>query len=189
VYELRGTIGHGGPGSEGPANHAFFSWLTDPEKNGGGALVDFGCYGAAWSLWYLGPPETVYARAYHLQPARFPKVEDRALIELGYKQGDTTIDASWDLPRAFQDLEVIGRKGTLTMTHEEVTLRQGNRKPAEKPAEPLPPNRAAPLATMVNAVRTHTEPGGITGLDLNVEVMRIIEAAKKSVETGQAVPY
>ncbi len=44
VYRLRGVVGHGGPGSEGPRNSFFFAWLTDPVKNGAGALMDFGCY-------------------------------------------------------------------------------------------------------------------------------------------------
>src|SRR6516164_7087211 len=43
VYRLHGIVGHGGPGSTGPRNAAFFAWLTDPVKNGAGALMDFGC--------------------------------------------------------------------------------------------------------------------------------------------------
>ncbi len=32
---------------------AFFAWLTDPELNGGGALFDFGCYGADLMTWLM----------------------------------------------------------------------------------------------------------------------------------------
>ena len=53
-------------------------------KNGGGALVDFGCYNALWSLWYMGRPESVYAEAIHLRPETFPKVEDSAVLVLKY---------------------------------------------------------------------------------------------------------
>ena len=75
----------------------FFAWLTDPVKNGAGALMDFGCYNALWSLWYLGKPETVYAHANHLRPETFPKVEDNADLILGYKNGVGIFEASWDL--------------------------------------------------------------------------------------------
>src|SRR5947209_3463331 len=85
VYRLRGVVGHGGPGSEGVRNKYFFAWLTDPVQNGAGALMDFGCYNALWSLWYLGRPDSVYAEANHLQPERFPKVEDNATLVLHYK--------------------------------------------------------------------------------------------------------
>ncbi|RYX99191.1 Gfo/Idh/MocA family oxidoreductase, partial [bacterium] len=37
--------GHQGPKEIGVSKE-FLSWLTDPDKNGAGALVDFGCYGA-----------------------------------------------------------------------------------------------------------------------------------------------
>jgi predicted dehydrogenase len=73
-WRLHGIVGHSGPGSEGVRNKYFFEWLTDPTKNGGGALMDFGCYNALWSLWYLGPPKTVFAEVDHLRPDRFPKV-------------------------------------------------------------------------------------------------------------------
>jgi predicted dehydrogenase len=74
-WRLHGIVGHGGPGSSGPGKY-FFEWLTDPVKNGAGALMDFGCYNALWSLWYMGRPESVYAEAIHLRPETFPKVED-----------------------------------------------------------------------------------------------------------------
>ncbi|WP_235843189.1 Gfo/Idh/MocA family protein [Maribacter hydrothermalis] len=37
--------GHKGPKKIGVSNE-FLEWLTDPELNGGGAITDFGCYGA-----------------------------------------------------------------------------------------------------------------------------------------------
>lgn len=37
--------GHGGPVEIG-VNQEFLDWLLDPVQNGGGALTDFGCYGA-----------------------------------------------------------------------------------------------------------------------------------------------
>ena len=68
VWRLRGIVGHGGPGAQGPRNQVFFEWLTDPVNNGAGALMDFGCYNALWSLWYLRKPESVYAQLNHLRP-------------------------------------------------------------------------------------------------------------------------
>src|SRR5688500_14902278 len=31
----------------------FLNWLTDPKKNGGGAIIDFGCYGANLMTWLM----------------------------------------------------------------------------------------------------------------------------------------
>lgn len=188
VYRLRGVVGHGGPSADGPRNSFFFEWLTDPEKNGAGALMDFGCYNALWSLWYMGRPRTVYARADHLQPERFPKVEDNATLVLGYKDGVGIFEGSWDLPRSFQDLELFGRSASATMINGRVELRKGRAAAAEAvQIDPLPKERATPLAYMANAIQTRQPPDGMVALDINVQVVEIIDAAKESIKSGKEV--
>lgn len=187
VWRLRGIVGHGGPGSKGARSQYFFEWLTDPVANGAGSLMDFGCYNALWSLWYLGRPEKVYAHVNHLRPETFPKVEDNATMILSYKDGVGLFEGSWDLPRGYQDLEVFGLQGGLYMRNGSVELRKG-RESTEINLQPLPPERAEPIAYMIHRIRTKTAPEGLVGLDLNVGVNEIIEAAKMSVKSGRAVP-
>lgn len=187
VWRLRGIVGHGGPGGPTGLNKYFFEWLTDPVKNGAGALVDFGCYNALWSLMYLGRPSTVYAVSHRLRPDEFPKVEDTSLLVLSYPKGVAVLEASWDLPRSFQDLELFGRKGSLYMTSRSVELRQGREPAREIPAPALAPEKAEPIAYMIHCIESKTEPEGMTSLDLNVGVMEIIDAAKESIRTGRAV--
>jgi predicted dehydrogenase len=186
VYRLRGVVGHGGPGSEGARNKHFFGWLTDPEKNGAGALMDFGCYNALWSLWYLGPPESVFAQVNHLQPERFPKVEDNATLLLHYKNAEGIFEGSWDLPRSFQDLEVFGRQGVLYMQNGKVELKKG-REVKELPIEPLPAGRSKPIAYMVEVLKSGKSVEGLVAVDINVGVNEIIDAAKESIRTGKVV--
>jgi predicted dehydrogenase len=187
VWRLRGIVGHGGPGSQGPRSQYFFAWLTDPDKNGAGALIDFGCYNALWSLWYLGRPEKVYAHVNHLRPEIFPKVEDNSTLILSYKEGVGLFEGSWDLPRSFQDLEVFGLEGSIHITREAAELRPGREQPRPVKADPLPPERAEPIAHMIHAVTKEQPLGDLVSLDMNVEVVRIMEAAKESVKTGAAV--
>jgi len=186
VWRVRGVVGHGGPGSQGARSKYFFDWLTDPDKNGAGALMDFGCYNALWSLWYLGRPDSVYAQVNQLRPETFPKVEDNSTMILSYKNGVALVEGSWDLPRSFQDLEVFGLRGSLYMTSGKVELRRG-RETKEVPLEPLPPERAEPIAFMMQAIKSGKPIEGLTAIDMNVGVAEIIEAAKMSVKTGQAV--
>ncbi|HUQ90894.1 MAG TPA: Gfo/Idh/MocA family oxidoreductase [Bryobacteraceae bacterium] len=187
VWRLRGIVGHGGPGSGSGLNKTFFDWLTDPEKNGGGALMDFGCYNALWSLWYLGKPETVYAHTNQLRPGEFPKVEDNATMILSYKNGVGLFEGSWDLPRSFQELEVFGLKGSVFMRNGKVELRQGRGDAADVPLDALPPERSEPLAYMAHCIRTKRPPDGMLAIDINVDVVEIIEAARRSVKDGKAV--
>jgi predicted dehydrogenase len=187
VWRLHGIVGHGGPGSEGVASKYFFAWLTDPVQNGAGALMDFGCYNALWSLWYLGRPETVYATVNHLRPERFPKVEDNADLILSYKNGVGIFEGSWDLPRGFQDLEVFGLAGSLNMRDGKVELRAKG-KLEDLQLAPLDADRAEPVAYLVSRMKASQPLDGLVALPINVGVVEIIEAARQSVETGRAVP-
>lgn len=187
IYRIRGVVGHGGPGGPTGLNKWFFEWLTDPVKNGGGALVDFGCYNALWSLWYLGKPTTVYATVNKLRPEEFPKVEDNATIILHYPKAVAVLEGSWDLPRSFQDLEVFGRQGSIYMTRQKVEVRPSRGPALDAKIEPLKPEAAEPIANMIHCIETKTEPGGMVGIDINVQVVQILDAAKESIRTGRAV--
>ena len=188
VWRLHGVVGHGGPSSQGTRNKAFFDWLTDPVENGAGSLVDFGCYNALWSLWYMGRPTKVYAQVNHLRPETFPKVEDNADLLLSYPNGVGIFEGSWDLPSSYQDLEVFGIGGRIYMRNGHVTLHKSGRdgKDQELPLEQLPPERADPIAYMVDAIRKNKPIEGMTALDINVGVTEIIDAAKESIKTGRA---
>ena len=192
VYRLHGVVGHGGPGSEGARNKFFFEWLTDPVKNGAGALMDFGCYNALWSIWYLGMPKTVYATAVHLRPDRFPKVEDAATLVLSYPNAVGIFEGSWDLPRSFQDLEIFGRPdaatppGSLYMTHTSVQMQVGREKRDLK-IDPLAADESEPVAYMASRIQAGKPIEGLTGIDINVKVIRIIDLAKESIKTGRPI--
>ena len=58
----------------------FLAWLTDPKLNGGGALFDFGCYGADLMTWFMDGrrPDTVTAVTQHFKPDVYPRVDDEA---------------------------------------------------------------------------------------------------------------
>lgn len=188
VFRLHGVVGHGGPGGPTGLNKYFFDWLTDPVKNGAGALVDFGCYNALWSLWYLGRPEKVWAQVNQLRPQDFPKVEDNATLILSYKNGVGIFEGSWDLPRSFQDLEIFGRRGSLFVKNGLVEVRKGRGEPEKLAIPPLPEGENEPIAYMIRALETRKAPDGLVGLEMNLGVVEIIEAAKRSLTTGQAVP-
>lgn len=187
VFRIRGIVGHGGPGNATGLNKWFFEWLTDPVKNGAGALVDFGCYNALWSLWYLGRPESVFAHSNQLRPAEFPKVEDNSVMMLNYKRGVAILEGSWDLPRSFQDLEVFGRDGSVYMSRAQLEYRKGRGQAQNMPLEPLPAGSEEPIAAMIKQIETGKEASPVTALEINAGVVEILDAAKESIRTGRAV--
>jgi predicted dehydrogenase len=192
VWRLHAVQGHGGPGN--PKTSPFVAWLADPVKNGGGALVDFGCYLVNWSLWLKGMPQSVYAVANHLKPELFPEVEDNATIILNFKDGVAILEATWDMPPAQRPVnEIFGAKGSIVgnMVRTAATAAGGSGRGAQPgdplTVTPLPPERAEPIAYMVDRIRNKKPLDGPSALELNVQVQEVLEAAYLSIKTGRAV--
>jgi len=91
--------GHKGP-EEIRVNPEFLDWLTDPVLNGGGAVTDFGCYGADLITWIMKgeKPESVNAVLKQYKPSVYPKVDVDATIILSYPSMTGIINASWNWP-------------------------------------------------------------------------------------------
>ena len=73
-------------------------WLIDPELNGGGALVDYGCNGANIMTWLTGgeKPVSVSAVTRTYKPEIYSEVDDDASIMVSYADSQAIIYASWN---------------------------------------------------------------------------------------------
>jgi len=184
--------GHPGPVAIG-VNPEFLEWLTDPVHNGGGALTDFGCYGADLMTWLMGGrrPDRVTAVTQRLQPTLYPKVEDEATVILTWPEAQGIIQASWNWPFSRKDTHVYGEKG-YALAEDASRLRvRLDRQDGERVIEveaPAPP-RDDPFAYLAAVVRGGLEPGPaeLSSLELNLTVMEILDAARRSAETGRTV--
>jgi predicted dehydrogenase len=184
--------GHEGPREIGVSNE-FFDWLTDPVQNGGGALMDFGCYGAnLMTLLMNGElPTSVTAVTSQFKPHIYPKVEDEATIVLNYPTAQCIIQASWNWPFARKDMEVYGENGYI-ITKDNNNMRAKGKKGMEIEY------RLTPLET-----QTYTSPflyfadvikgkikvpaNGTYSMENNLIVVKILEAARTSAKTGKTV--
>ena len=162
VWRLHGVVGHGGPSPGNSVRRVFFDWLTDPDANGAGALVDFGIYNATWAVWHLGMPERVYSTTHQLQPEKFPKVDDNAVLVLSYPNQVGVFEASWNLPRGFQQLEIFGDKGSLSLNRTELNYRDGRKESVPVDLGTLDAAASNPIRYMIDRVtrderaRTHS---------------------------------
>ena len=187
VWRLHGVVGNAGPSPRDLRRKVFFDWLTDPEANGAGSLVDFGIYGAIWAAWHKGLPSRVYAAVHSLQPDRFPKVEDNAVMVLSYPDGVGIFEGSWNLPRGFQQLELFGTSGSLSLDRTALTRRDGRKRAASVEPAPLPTSDSHPIRYIVDRVSAGEPLQHIVALDVNVDGVHILEAAKRSAECRCAV--
>jgi predicted dehydrogenase len=198
VGELRKLVvrdGHRGPKQIG-VGPEFLDWLTDPELNGAGALMDFGCYGANLSTWLLKGqrPISITAITQQLNPADNPKVDDEATIILTYPNSQTIIEASWNWPIGRKDMEIYGLTGAIFADdakqlrvrmaegysgYQEEIYRLGER------AKPFDD----PFSVLFAVVRgtTKLEAFDLYSLENNLIVMEILEAAKESAASGKTV--
>jgi predicted dehydrogenase len=183
--------GHQGPKEIGCSTN-FLNWLTDPVLNGGGALNDFGCYGADLATWLLDGQKPISVRAvtHQIKPDVYPKVEDDATVVITYPKATVILEPSWNWPFNVKDLEIYGKTGYVKVpVPDKLLVRDGGKKSDETEINPPPltGSNADPLSYLTAVVRGDIQPTGLSSLDINMTVVEILDAAHKSARTGKSV--
>jgi len=193
IGDLRKFVAH--DGHRGPkeinVGADFMKWLGDPKLDGGGALYDFGCYGADLVTWMMDgqSPDTVTAVAQQIKPDEYPNVDDEATIILTYPKAQAIIQASWNWPIGRKDIELYGQTGTVkTVLRDNIIVQRGEQqKPEELAAKPL----AAPYDDSIKYLRAvvldKMKPEGPSSLRINLVVAEILDRARESAETGKTI--
>lgn len=192
IGEIRKMVvhdGHRGPKEIG-CSEDFLRWLTDPTLNGGGALTDFGCYGADLMTWLMKGqrPTSVFAVTQQIKPSIYPKVDDEATIILTYPNAQGIIQASWNWPYDRKDMEIYGQSGQLLIPRRDaIKLRSGSSAEKDETPSALQGPAADPLSNLAAVVRGQMKPSGLSSLEVNMVVTEILDAARQSARTGQRV--
>ncbi len=181
--------GHSGPKEIG-VGPEFLNWLTDPKLNGGGALFDFGCYGADLMTWLMDGqrPETVTAVTQQIKPQVYPHVDDEATIILTYPKAQAIVQASWNWPFDRKDMEVYGQTGyVITVKRDDIRVRRagGAEEQVAAKAVPAPYDNSLSFlkAVLVDGIKTD----GPSSLETNVTVTEILDAARRSAASGKTI--
>ncbi|HLK03171.1 MAG TPA: Gfo/Idh/MocA family oxidoreductase [Candidatus Acidoferrum sp.] len=183
--------GHRGPKEIG-VGPEWLPWLTDPVQNGGGALFDFGCYGADFStvLMHGQAPISVTAIAQTEKPDVYPKVDDEATVILRYAKAQTVLMPSWNWPYSRNDIEVYGATGyAAAVGADSLRFRYAGEKAESTTKSPAPPKALSnSLDYLVGVLHGETKPNGDpSSLETNVTVVQILDAARKSAQTGKTI--
>jgi glucose-fructose oxidoreductase len=198
IGEIRKVVihdGHNGP-KEINVEPEFLAWLTDPKLDGGGALFDFGCYGADLMTWLMDGerPQTVTAVTQHIKPEIYPHVDDEATIILTYPRAQAIVQASWNWPFGRKDMEVYGENGyVLTVRRDNLLVRRAGKGKREDTVEdqvatdPLLPPNDNPLSYFRAVILNGAKPDALSSLETNVTVVEILDAARRSAESGKTI--
>jgi glucose-fructose oxidoreductase len=185
--------GHEGP-REINVEPEFLNWLTEPAQNGAGALFDFGCYGAdLMTVLMRGqPPTSVTAVTQTDKPDIYPRVDDDATIILRYPKTQAVLMPSWNWSFSRKDSEVYGTAGyAITVGPDHLRVRyHGQDAESQLTAPPLPTAESNSLDYLAAVLHNQIDPeatADLSSLKTNIIVMQILEAARRSAQTGTTI--
>jgi predicted dehydrogenase len=188
IRKMVALDGHRGPKEIG-VGPEFLGWLTDPVKNGAGALFDFGCYGANLMTWMMDNqrPLTVNAVTQQMKPAVYPHVDDEATILLTYPRAQGIIQASWNWPFDRKDFEVYGERGLAVGSRNGLRVRMENEQEHAVTPDPRAPDEQDALSHLIEVARGARKPNALSSLQNNVIVTEILAAARESARSRRTI--
>ncbi len=166
-----------------------FEWWHQAEA-GGGALLDYCCYGACMSRWFLGTsPISAYGMKANFN-SHYGNAEDYATITVRYPEAVSIVEGSWTtLSTGIPNGPIVyGLEGTLVVDGPEVRIYKTRHKTEPDKvfvADPLPENRN----TLGKEVLHHLETGEALhptlDLPVNLDAMSILDAGIRSAQSGK----
>jgi len=182
VFHLRFRNGHHGPKEIG-CDEYFVGWLYDEAKNGGGAIADFGSYGAALARWYFGMPESVFCIR-HNATKDYEVSDDHAILLLKYPKMTVQIEGTW-ATNGFDsgsNCVVHGSEGTLAAHGDKLEHAKGWSPKEFVECPPLA--TTSPAEYFLACIGTGNAPDGVLNPQISADACRILDAAKKSSKSG-----
>lgn len=181
-FHMRFSIGHSGPKEIG-CDEYFVGWLYDETLNGGGAIADFGSYGAVLSRFLFGMPETVYCVRGNFTKD-YDVCDDHAVIVLKYPKMSIVLEGTWATAAGDSggNPVVFGKSGTLGVYGSQLKKLAPRTEAQEIESPALAESN--PAAYFLACVNEGTTPEGIRNPELAADACRILDAAIKSSKSG-----
>lgn len=172
--------GHKGPKEIG-CSAEFLEWLTDPDQNGGGAIVDFGCYGAVLATWMMNGqrPTSVAASTATLKPDVYPRVDDDSTIILTYPSATAVIQASWCWTHDNKEMDLHTERGSIHAGKwNDLAIREPNQaaRKVDPPAKPAEIENEWEYLRSVVRGKCTVDP--LSSLEVNLVAVEILDAAR-----------
>jgi len=191
VWQVKYRAAHAGPAELG-CSPQFCDWLFDESANGGGAMMDYCCYGTTLARVILGRPEQVCGISGNFCKSEL-SVEDNAIIVMKGPQFMATAEASWTQigKMTSYTTSIYGTTGTLL-----IEPRHGGRlllaSDADPEGQPLPvdsqeAHMASATAHFIHHIQTGADLLPLCRANLCRDSQEILEAGKQSMQTGNQV--
>lgn len=205
VWEIKwrnlASLGPLAHGSTHPGATVISGAVSDAEKaaewwhqteTGGGALLDYCCYGACLAAWLLEtPPVSVQCMTANLMSG-FGTAEDNAAMLLRFPAAIGILEASWTtFHNGVTNGPILyGTEGTIVVDGPDVLIyrERGSRTPsAVEQGEPLPPGEATIGEAFVHHLETGAPLHPTLDLPINLAAVAILDAGHRAAASGAAV--
>ncbi len=203
VLEVKWRSGHTGPLGPGAA-HAGVSEqaapMSGPERGatwwhqadtGGGAMLDYCCYGAMVSRWYIGEQAVAAMGMKANLDSQWGDADDNAAVLVRFPSAMALLEGSWTtfdhgVPTG---PIVYGTTGTLVVEQRHgkpiVRLERGHGQTTIFETEPLPAGRQNVAGEYVHHLDTGEPLHPTLEMMFNLEAMAILDAAVRSASSGK----
>ena len=160
---------------------------------GGGAMLDYCCYGSLVARWLVGESATVVMGMRANLNSKWGDAEDNAAMIIRFPQAMALCEASWTTfdhgvpPGPI----VYGTEGTLAVDKEsadqaaQVRVERGAGRTEYHACGLLPPDRMDIAQEFIHRLETGDPLHQTLDLDFNLEVMAILDAGLRSAESGR----
>jgi predicted dehydrogenase len=184
--------------------------VTDEEKGaewwhqaatGGGALLDYCCYGACISRWFLGTQAQAAVAMKANIASPYGDAEDNAVITVRFPKALAVLEGTWTTWHTGMPIGpvVYGTRGTMLIDFQTdpatgkpahvikvFTTRGYNGEPDRiVPSAPLPAGRATIAEEFVRHLETGEPLHPILALEHNLDAMAILDAGARSAASGK----
>jgi len=179
--------------------------LTDAEKGsewwhhaapGGGAMLDYCCYGACLSRWFLDQPAVAASGIKANLTSPYGDAEDNAVITVRFPKAIAVLEGTWSTWHVGVPTGpiVYGAQGVLVADRHEgeaaVKVYTSRGYDPGKPdqivrGDPLPEGRATLAEEFIHHLETGQPLHPTLGVDFNLEAMAILDAGIRSARSGQ----
>lgn len=185
VWQVRYRAAHAGPKELGCSRY-FCDWLFDTRLNGGGALMDYACYGCALARTLMGMPKGVRANKGHYVKTSM-EVEDNATVLLDYERGSALAEASWSQQGDLSSYTafIYGEEGTLIADCLKGTLTRADQEHAngeEVALDTVPASFRHATAHFTTALSTGEPVTPLVSAQVGRDTQAILAAARRASE-------
>ncbi|MCL2162836.1 MAG: Gfo/Idh/MocA family oxidoreductase [Oscillospiraceae bacterium] len=196
MIEIKTRMGHTGPFGWAKARHGDIG-MTDAEmastwwyqnRAGGGAMVDYCCYGSLIARWFVGAPAVAAMGMRINSKMALGDAEDNAIMMVRFPDMYAVIEGTWTTQHhTFQSPIIYGDMGSLVASYStgEVTLYRADGQREDIRNDELPPNMQDVTTAYVHYMDTGEPLHELLCAKQNLDVHAMLDAGIRSASSNK----